>query len=58
MKIGIDLGGSHIGVGLIEEVTLKETSDIFFTEEDSNEAFKLSSEVARILNSIITKLGK
>ncbi len=30
----------------------------FFTEEDSDKAFKLSSEVARILNSIITKLGK
>ena len=34
MKIGIDLGGSHIGVGLIEEVELKETVDVFFTEED------------------------
>ena len=26
MKIGIDLGGSHIGVGLIEGVELKETA--------------------------------
>ena len=34
LKIGIDLGGSHIGVGLIEGVELKETADVFFTEED------------------------
>ena len=33
MKIGIDLGGSHIGVGLIEGVELKDTVDVFFTEE-------------------------
>ena len=30
----------------------------FFTEEESNKAFELSSEVARILNSLITKLGQ
>ena len=37
MKIGIDLGGSHIGVGLIEGVELKETADVFFTQEDRND---------------------
>jgi hypothetical protein len=30
----------------------------FFSEEDTIKAFELSSEVARILNSIITKLGQ
>lgn len=30
MKIGIDLGGSHIGVGLIEGYELKCTVDKFF----------------------------
>ncbi len=28
----------------------------FFAEEETNKAFQLSAEVARILNSIITKL--
>ena len=39
MKIGIDLGGSHIGVGLIEGVELKDTVDVFFTEEDSEKGY-------------------
>ena len=30
----------------------------FYIEEDANKAFELCSEVARILNSIIAKLGK
>jgi len=34
MKIGIDLGGSHIGVGLVEGYELKDTVDSFFSEED------------------------
>lgn len=34
MKIGIDLGGSHIGVGLIEGYNLKCTVDKFFSQED------------------------
>lgn len=34
MKIGIDLGGSHIGIGIIEGVELKEKVDKFFTAED------------------------
>ena len=32
MKIGIDVGGSHIGVGLINGQELIETVDQFFTE--------------------------
>ena len=31
MNIGIDLGGSHIGIGLVEETELKATVDKFFT---------------------------
>lgn len=31
MNIGIDLGGSHIGIGLVEETELKATADKFFT---------------------------
>ena len=34
MKIGIDLGGSHVGVGLIEKEKLIDSIDKNFTEED------------------------
>lgn len=37
MKIGIDLGGSHIGVGLIEGYELKDTADKFFLQEDKQD---------------------
>lgn len=46
MKIGIDLGGSHIGVGLIEGYTLKATVDKFFSQED-----KLNIENAVLNNT-------
>ena len=31
MRIGIDIGGSHIGVGLVEGSILKDTVDSFIT---------------------------
>ena len=31
MKIGVDLGGSHIGVGLVEDYKLIDTVDKFFS---------------------------
>ena len=34
MDIGIDLGGSHIGVGIIEDGNLISTVDKFFSKED------------------------
>lgn len=34
MKIGIDLGGSHIGIGLIEEDKILTVKDKFFNRED------------------------
>ena len=37
MKIGIDLGGSHIGVGLIEGYELKCVENKFFSQEDRND---------------------
>lgn len=46
MKIGIDLGGSHIGVGLIEGYNLKSSVDKFFSQED-----KLDIENAVLRNS-------
>ena len=58
MKIGIDLGGSHIGVGLIEEVTLKETSDIFFTEEDRKDIENsILKHIDNLINEVLEKTG-
>lgn len=36
MKIGIDLGGSHVGVGLVEEDRLIDSIDKNFTAEEKN----------------------
>ena len=45
MRIGIDLGGSHVGVGLVEEDKLIDTVDKIFTEEE-----KKNIEIAIITN--------
>ena len=34
MKLGIDLGGSHVGVGIIEDANLLISKDKIFTPED------------------------
>lgn len=34
MKIGVDLGGSHVGIGLVEEDKIIAVKDKFFTRED------------------------
>lgn len=34
MKIGVDLGGSHIGVGLIEETNIIASKDKILNRED------------------------
>lgn len=52
MKIGIDLGGSHVGVGLVEEDKLIDTVDKIFTEEE-----KKDIEVS-ILNNIDMAINK
>ncbi len=46
MKIGIDLGGSHVGVGLVENEKLI----------DSVDSFILKSEIENIENSILDKI--
>lgn len=53
MKIGIDLGGSHIGVGLIEGYNLKCTVDKFFTQEDRED---IENAVLRNTNELIEKI--
>lgn len=53
MKIGIDLGGSHIGVGLVEGVNLKYTCDKFFKEEDRKD---IENAILRNIDELINKL--
>ena len=53
MKIGIDLGGSHIGVGLFEGVNLKYTCDKFFKEEDRKD---IENAILRNIDELINKL--
>lgn len=53
MKIGIDIGGSHIGVGLIEEDELKDTVDKFFSVEDRND---IENAILRNIDELVNKL--
>lgn len=53
MKIGIDLGGSHIGIGLIEGVELKETVDRFFSQEDRKD---IENSILKNINELIKEL--
>lgn len=53
MKIGIDLGGSHIGVGLIDGCELKNTCDKFFTVEDRK---NIENAILNNINELIKKL--
>ena len=53
MKIGIDVGGSHIGVGLINGQELIETVDQFFTEEDKKD---IENSIVRKINELIDEL--
>lgn len=56
MKIGIDLGGSHIGVGLIEGVELKDTVDVFFTEEDRKDIENaIINHIKRLIKELLEK---
>lgn len=53
MKIGIDLGGSHIGIGLIEGYELKATVDKFFVTEDRKD---MENAILRNIDELINKL--
>lgn len=53
MKIGIDLGGSHIGVGLVDGFELKYTCDKFFVEEDRND---IEEAILRNIDELLNKL--
>lgn len=53
MKIGIDLGGSHIGVGLIEGYDLKATVDKFFVEKDK---LDIENAILRNIDELINQI--
>lgn len=53
MKIGIDLGGSHIGVGLVEGYELKATCDKFFSSEDRKD---IENAILRNIDELINKI--
>ena len=44
MKIGIDLGGSHIGFGVIENETILEKYEKDFTDEDKAHIIEVIEE--------------
>lgn len=53
MKIGIDLGGSHIGIGLVENENLLDTVDKFFSSEDRKE---IENAILRNIDELINEL--
>ena len=53
MDIGIDLGGSHIGVGLVEENNLIISADKLFVEEDRK---NIEKAILNNINDLITKI--
>ncbi len=52
MNLGIDLGGSHIGVGLVQGADFIATVDKFFTEEDRKDIENV------IVNNIVELINK
>ena len=48
MKIGIDLGGSHVGVGIIEDAELFISKDKIFSEEDKQKVRQALSLEAQL----------
>ena len=53
MKIGIDLGGSHIGVGIIEESKLISTIDRFFSQEDRKD---IENAILKHIDELIVEI--
>lgn len=53
MKIGIDLGGSHIGVGLIEETNIIAIKDKILTREDRVDIKRtIVNEISSMIKSL------
>lgn len=53
MKIGVDLGGSHIGIGLVDGENIIATLDKILTREDRVEIEKtIVNEITRMINEL------
>ena len=56
MKIGVDIGGSHIGVGLIDGVSIVDSEDKILTRTDRIDIQKsITNEITRMINSLCSK---
>ncbi len=56
MKIGIDLGGSHIGVGIIQGGNIEDTMDKNFTEEDRKDIqVTIINSIQNLMDQILNK---
>ncbi len=58
MKIGIDLGGSHIGVGLIEGTNIIAIKDKILTREDRIDIKStIVNEITSMINALCAENG-
>ncbi len=60
MKIGLDIGGSHIAIGVINEnyeLVLKEEKDIKISQS-ANPNETLYINICKMIENIISRLGK
>lgn len=55
MKIGVDLGGSHIGVGIIQDTNIIASKDKILTREDRT---KIQETIVNSITSMIRELCK
>ena len=56
MKIGVDIGGSHIGVGLIDGVRIVDSEDKILTRADRiNIEKSITNEITRMVNALCSK---
>ena len=53
MKIGIDIGGSHIGIGLVDGYNLIDTIDRFFSKDDKKD---ITNAIIRIIDELLNEL--
>lgn len=56
MKIGVDLGGSHIGVGLIDGINIVDSEDKILTRADRADIQKsIVNEITRMINVLCNR---
>ena len=56
MKIGVDLGGSHIGVGLIDGINIIDSEEKILTRADRVDIkTSITNEITRMINSLCFK---